>query len=86
MVGPEPGRADITSGNSTVTRVIRALLVGLFNRFQRANARLLPRLCLIRACKRYPFIEGMATTVSSAQATCTAPALARSIPTGEKPG
>lgn len=53
---------DITSGNSTPPRVIRALLVGLFNRFQRANARLLPRLCLIRGCKRYPFIEGTATT------------------------
>ena len=33
---------DITSGNSTVPRVIRALLIGLFNRFQQANARFLP--------------------------------------------
>jgi len=53
---------DITSGNSTLPRVIRALLVGLFNRFQRANARFLPRFCLIRGCKRYPFIEGRATS------------------------
>jgi hypothetical protein len=53
---------DITSGNSTVRRVVRALLVGLFNRFQQANARFLPRFCLIRDCKRYPFIEGKATT------------------------
>jgi hypothetical protein len=53
---------DITSGNSTVPRVARALLVGLFNRFQRANARFLPRFCLIRDCKRYPFIEGKATS------------------------
>jgi hypothetical protein len=53
---------DITSGNSTVPRVVRALLVGLFNRFQRANARFLPRFCLIRDCKRYPFIEGKATS------------------------
>jgi len=52
---------DITSGNSTLPRVVRALLVGLFNRFQQANARLLPRFCLIRGCKRYPFIEGAAT-------------------------
>jgi hypothetical protein len=52
---------DITSGNSTPPRVVRALLVGLFNRFQQANARFLPRFCLIRGCKRYPFIEGTAT-------------------------
>ena len=52
---------DITSGNSTLPRVVRALLVGLFNRFQQANARHLPRFCLIRGCKRYPFIEGAAT-------------------------
>lgn len=53
---------DIASGNSTVWRVTRALLVGLFNRFQQANARFLPRFCLIRGCKRYPFIEGKATS------------------------
>jgi hypothetical protein len=53
---------DVGSGNSTVPRVIRALLVGLFNRFQQANARLLPRFCLIRGCKRYPFIEGKDTS------------------------
>ena len=53
---------DVTSGNSTVRRVVRALLVGLFNRFQQANARFLPRFCLIRDCKRYPFIEGKATS------------------------
>jgi hypothetical protein len=56
---------DVASGNSTVPRVIRALLVGLFNRFQRANARLLPRFCLIRGCKRYPFIEGKAASGST---------------------
>ena len=53
---------DISSGNSTIRRVVRALLVGLFNRFQQANARLLPSFCLIRDCKRYPFIEGKATS------------------------
>jgi hypothetical protein len=53
---------DITSGNSTVRRVVRALLVGLFNRFQQANARFLPRFCLIRDCKRYPFIRGKVTS------------------------
>jgi hypothetical protein len=53
---------DVTSGNSTLPRVVRALAVGLFNRFQQANARFLPRFCLIRGCKRYPFIEGTATS------------------------
>jgi hypothetical protein len=56
---------DVASGNSTVFRVVRALLVGLFNRFQRANARFLPRFCLVRGCKRYPFIEGKATSGST---------------------
>lgn len=60
---------DITSGNSTVPRVIRALLVGLFNRFQQANARFLPRFCLIRGCKRYPFIEGKVTNGTTPSAS-----------------
>jgi hypothetical protein len=51
---------DLTSGNSTLRRVIRALLVGAFNRFQQANARFLPRFCLIQGCRRYPFIKGTA--------------------------
>jgi hypothetical protein len=51
---------DLTSGNSTIKRVVRALLVGLFNRFQTASARFLPRFCLIQGGKRYPFIKGTA--------------------------
>ena len=51
---------DLTSGNSTIKHVVRALLVGLFNRFQKASARLLPRFCLIHGGKRYPFIKGTA--------------------------
>jgi hypothetical protein len=51
---------DITSGNSTPWRVARALLIGLFNRFQLANKRLLPQQCLMAECKRYPFIKGTA--------------------------
>lgn len=62
---PSQYAQDVTSGNSTIPRVIRALLVGLFNRFQRANARLLPRFCLVKGCKRYPFIEGKATSGST---------------------
>ena len=66
---PDQYVRDITSGNSTVGRVIRALLVGLFNRFQQANARVLPRFCLIRGCKRYPFIEGKDTSGSTPSAS-----------------
>jgi len=51
---------DLTSRNSTIKRVVRALLVGLFNRFQKATARFLPRFCLIQGGKRYPFIKGTA--------------------------
>ena len=53
---------DLTSGNSTVKHVTRALLVGLFNRSQKLSARLLPRFCLIQRGKRYPFIKGTART------------------------
>jgi hypothetical protein len=56
----EPGQyiRDVRSGNVTISSVLRGLLIGLFNKFQQANARLLPRFCLIRGCKRYPFVEG----------------------------
>jgi hypothetical protein len=49
---------DVRSGNTSVSSVVRGLLVGFFNKFQQANARLLPRFCLIRGCKKYPFVEG----------------------------
>jgi hypothetical protein len=52
---------DVRTGNATARQVIRGLLVGFFNKFQQANARVLPRLCLIRGCKTYPFIEGKVT-------------------------
>ena len=58
----EPGQyvEDVRSGNATVGQVVRGLLVGFFNKFQQANARLLPRLCFIRGCKPYPFVLGRA--------------------------
>jgi hypothetical protein len=56
----EPGQyvRDIRSGNASVLSVLRGLLVGFFNKFQQVNARLFPRLCLVRGCKKYPFVEG----------------------------
>lgn len=49
---------DVRSGNARASSVLRGLLVGIFNKFQQANARLLPRFCLIKGCKKYPFVEG----------------------------
>jgi hypothetical protein len=59
----KPGQyvRDVRSGNASVSRVFRGLLVGFFNKFQKANARLFPRFCLIRGCKKYPFVEGKVT-------------------------
>jgi hypothetical protein len=58
----EPGQYvdDVRSGNASVANVLRGLLVGFFNKFQQANARVLPRFCLVRGCKPYPFVEGRA--------------------------
>lgn len=57
---PEQYIEDVRSGNANVSDVVRGLLVGFFNKFQQANARLLPRFCLIRGCKPYPFVLGRA--------------------------
>ncbi len=57
---PEQYVRDVRSGNASVAQVVRGLAVGFFNKFQQANARLLPRRCLIRGCKPYPFVEGRA--------------------------
>ena len=57
---PDQYVEDVHSGNASVPKVVRGLLVGFFNKFQQANARLLPRFCLVRGCKPYPFVEGRA--------------------------
>ena len=48
---------DVRSGNASISQVVRGLLVGFFNKFQEANARLFPRFCLIHGCKKYPFVD-----------------------------
>ena len=40
--------------------MLHGLLIGFFNKFQQANARIFPRFLLIRGGKRYPFVEGKA--------------------------
>ena len=48
---------DVRSGNASVGRVLHSLLVALFNKFQKANARLAPRLTLIHGARTYPFLD-----------------------------
>jgi hypothetical protein len=57
---PDQYVEDVRSGNASVAKVARGLMVGFFNKFQQANARLLPRFCLVHGCKPYPFVEGRA--------------------------
>ena len=57
---PDQYVEDVRSGNASVRSVVRGLLVGFFNKFQQANARVLPRLCLVHDCKPYPFVLGTA--------------------------
>lgn len=51
---------DIRSGNATLARVIRGLLVGFFNKLQRLNTRFLPGFTLIHDGNDYPFLGGRA--------------------------
>ncbi len=49
---------DVRSGNAGALAMIRTLGIGLFNEYQDASRRLMPRPLRIRAGRRYPFIEG----------------------------
>jgi hypothetical protein len=53
---------DVRSGNASVPKVLRAVLVGAFNSYQRLSVRLLPRLLRIRGGARYPFVLGRLTS------------------------
>jgi len=56
---------DIRSGNAAPGRVVRGLAIGFFNKFQKANARVLPQLPLIGGANEYPFLNGRSTTSSA---------------------
>lgn len=58
----KPGQyiREIRSGNSTVGRVVRGLVIGLFNKIQLGSARVLPRFALIQGGNAYPFLRGSA--------------------------
>ncbi|MFI6506281.1 hypothetical protein ACIBCT_01630 [Streptosporangium sp. NPDC050855] len=52
--------ADVRTGNVGVPWMLRSLLVGLFNRYQQAAKRLLPRWLWIRGGMRWGFVRGEA--------------------------
>jgi hypothetical protein len=49
---------DVTSGNAPLRQVLRGLAIHLFNKFQWANRRFMPRLLLINRGRSYPHIQG----------------------------
>lgn len=49
---------DIRSGNATLGRVARGLVIGFFNKLQQLNKRFLPRFTLVRGGNEYPFLNG----------------------------
>jgi hypothetical protein len=49
---------DVRSGNAGIFQMLRAVLIMLFNLFQRANQKFLPGLTVIRGAQAYPFISG----------------------------
>jgi hypothetical protein len=49
---------DVTTGNAPVRQVARGLAVHLFNKFQWANRKFLPRFLLVNGGRPYPHIEG----------------------------
>lgn len=49
---------DVQAGNVRTGAMIRYLFIMLFNKFQAANRRFLPRVPLIRNARDYPFIDG----------------------------
>jgi hypothetical protein len=52
--------ADVRTGNVGVPWMLRSFLVGLFNRFQQACRRVLPRWLWIRGGMRWGFVKGEA--------------------------
>ena len=49
---------DVTSGNARPLPVLKGLAIHLFNKFQWANRKFLPRFLLVNGGRSYPHIEG----------------------------
>jgi hypothetical protein len=52
---------DVVAGNATPTRMLRSVLIMLFNKFQAANRKFFPRMLLIRNGRSFPFVDGKLT-------------------------
>jgi hypothetical protein len=55
---------DVRSGNVGLPRALRVFIITLFNVFQRANQKLLPRVPLIHGAGLYPFVSGRLKTTT----------------------
>jgi hypothetical protein len=51
---------DYRSGNANLFWIVRAFLIGLFNRLQNKSRRLLPERLWLRGGRRWPFLRGRA--------------------------
>jgi hypothetical protein len=49
---------DVTSGNARPRKVLRGLLIHVFNKFQWATRKFLPGLLLINRGRTYPYVDG----------------------------
>jgi hypothetical protein len=56
---------DVRSGNASVRRVLRSLLIAAFNKFQKANAHVTPGFGLIHGARTYPYVDSKATGAPS---------------------
>jgi hypothetical protein len=52
---------DVAVGNATAPRMLRSLLIMLFNKFQAANRKFFPRVLFIRNGRSFPFVDGKLT-------------------------
>jgi hypothetical protein len=52
---------DVRTGNAGVLATLRAILIGLFNRYQRLSARVLPPWLRIKGGLRWGFVKGTVT-------------------------
>ena len=52
---------DVAVGNATTPRMLRSVLIMLFNKFQAANRKFLPLVLFIRNGRNFPFVDGKLT-------------------------
>jgi hypothetical protein len=52
---------DVAAGNATPLRMLRSVMIMLFNKFQAANRKFFPRVLFIRNGRNFPFVDGKLT-------------------------